>query len=112
MRYWAREELEQEYPYGSVVKHVDGEVIVLDFDEWDEWIGKQVGERKFVSEDDMSDEINRNIRNSLLSESDWTQTLDDPTGNKEAWATYRQALRDLPSHPDWPNVELPTPPEN
>jgi hypothetical protein len=35
-------------------------------------------------------------RNSQLSASDWTQTLDAPV-DKAAWATYRQALRDLPA---------------
>ena len=34
-------------------------------------------------------------RNQLLSECDWTQLPDAPV-NKEAWATYRQALSDLP----------------
>lgn len=36
-------------------------------------------------------------RNRLLADSDWTQTVDNPTGNAEAWATYRQALRDFPT---------------
>ena len=35
-------------------------------------------------------------RNAALAASDWTQTLDAPV-NKAAWATYRQALRDLPA---------------
>ena len=39
----------------------------------------------------------REHRNRLLAQSDWTQTVDDPTGNREAWATYRQALRDFPA---------------
>jgi len=39
----------------------------------------------------------RHQRDRLLAESDWTQTHDDPTGNREAWATYRQALRDFPA---------------
>lgn len=34
-------------------------------------------------------------RNAQLAASDWTQTLDAPV-DKVAWATYRQALRDLP----------------
>jgi hypothetical protein len=34
-------------------------------------------------------------RNGLLSQSDWTQ-LDDSKENKEAWALYRQELRDIP----------------
>ena len=46
-------------------------------------------------------------RDQLLVNSDWTQVADAP-GDKAAWATYRQALRDLPasgSDPDaltWP----------
>ena len=42
-------------------------------------------------------------RNALLAESDWTQFADSPlTDKKKAeWATYRQALRDLPQqYPD------------
>lgn len=35
-------------------------------------------------------------RNALLAASDWTQTLDAPV-DRDAWATYRQALRDFPA---------------
>ncbi len=35
-------------------------------------------------------------RNAELSRTDWTMHTDAPT-DKEAWATYRQALRDLPA---------------
>jgi hypothetical protein len=38
----------------------------------------------------------RNWRNVELAKSDWTQ-LADSTANKSAWATYRQALRQLPN---------------
>lgn len=39
----------------------------------------------------------RRRRNKLLAESDWTQANDSPlTDNeKQSWATYRQALRDV-----------------
>lgn len=37
----------------------------------------------------------RSRRNNLLALSDYTQMADWP-GDKEAWATYRQELRDLP----------------
>jgi hypothetical protein len=37
----------------------------------------------------------RSRRNSFLSQSDWTQ-LDDSKESKEAWAIYRQELRDIP----------------
>ncbi len=35
-------------------------------------------------------------RNSKLAQCDWTQLPDAPV-DKAAWATYRQALRDLPA---------------
>jgi hypothetical protein len=35
-------------------------------------------------------------RDRLLAESDWTQVADSPV-DREAWATYRQALRDFPA---------------
>jgi hypothetical protein len=35
-------------------------------------------------------------RNAKLAQSDWTQLPDAPV-DKSAWATYRQALRDLPA---------------
>jgi hypothetical protein len=38
----------------------------------------------------------RNWRNSQLKASDWTQVLDAPI-DKDAWAEYRQQLRDLPA---------------
>lgn len=39
-------------------------------------------------------------RNSKLRDSDWTQMPDSPlTAEKKAeWATYRQALRDIPNN--------------
>ena len=35
-------------------------------------------------------------RNAKLAASDWTQVADSPA-DKAVWATYRQALRDLPA---------------
>ena len=47
-------------------------------------------------------------RDQLLSQSDWTQVADSPV-DKAAWATYRQALRDVPEQPGFPwNVVWPT----
>ncbi len=41
----------------------------------------------------------RSTRTARLSASDWTQVLDArlTTNEQEAWAQYRQALRDLPA---------------
>lgn len=38
----------------------------------------------------------RHIRNLLLKDSDWTQLPDAPC-DRDAWAAYRQALRDFPA---------------
>ena len=55
---------------------------------------------------------NRQKRNDLLAASDWTQANDSPLANdkKIEWATYRTALRDLPSNKSWPDVTFPTEP--
>jgi len=45
----------------------------------------------------------RNQRQPLLNSSDWTQTTDYNGSNKAAWATYRQALRDIPQNQTDPN---------
>ena len=37
----------------------------------------------------------RGLRDSLLAQSDWTQ-LQDSTENKQAWASYRNLLRNIP----------------
>lgn len=46
-------------------------------------------------------------RNNALAACDWTQLADAPV-DQEAWAAYRQALRDLPSTAGWPwDVTMP-----
>ena len=37
----------------------------------------------------------REERNAKLAETDWTQSRDVTLSNDSAWATYRQALRDI-----------------
>jgi hypothetical protein len=46
---------------------------------------------------------NRLFRNRLLGDCDWTQLPDVPSETSEQWISYRQALRDLPAQPGWPN---------
>ena len=53
----------------------------------------------------------RNWRSQELAASDWTQVADS-TADKAAWATYRQALRDLPSqNADPKKIVFPSRPE-
>ena len=50
-------------------------------------------------------------RAQLLVASDWTQLPDVPLETKEAWAVYRQALRDITEQPGYPlDVVWPSPP--
>lgn len=43
----------------------------------------------------------RDERNTKLKDSDWTQVADAPV-DKAAWATYRQALRDITTQEGFP----------
>ena len=45
----------------------------------------------------------RTQRNNLLSQSDWTQVADAPV-DQTAWATYRQALRDITDQEGFPET--------
>ena len=52
----------------------------------------------------------RDSRNTKLTESDWTQVADAPV-DKAAWATYRQALRDITAQAGFPwTIDWPTQP--
>jgi hypothetical protein len=54
----------------------------------------------------------RTSRGDKLKDSDWTQGKDIPDNVSSAWATYRQALRDVPSQTGFPwSVQWPTQPE-
>ena len=46
---------------------------------------------------------NRSTRDAKLAETDWTG-MSDVTMSSDI-TTYRQALRDLPTHSNWPNLE-------
>jgi len=49
----------------------------------------------------------RNLRNSLLAQTDWRVMPDSPVSDakKAEWISYRQALRDLPAN--CPDVSYP-----
>jgi len=46
----------------------------------------------------------RTERNAKLAKSDWTQVADAPV-DQAAWAAYRQALRDITTHTNFPNLQ-------
>ncbi len=68
----------------------------------------------FGNDAEVTDEIFlarlRHWRDTELVRTDWTQVADAPV-DQAAWATYRQALRDLPSSNTDPRaIELPVAP--
>lgn len=65
---------------------------------------------KAVEKAENTDDIklkNLTRRHSLLKASDWTQLPDSPLSSdkKTEYQTYRQALRDITTHSNWPNLE-------
>ena len=53
----------------------------------------------------------RDDRNRRLAQCDWTQGKDIPDSVSQPWATYRQALRDVPAQAGFPwDVQWPTQP--
>lgn len=53
-----------------------------------------------IPDEEMAAKV-RKERNAKLAASDWTQLADSPA-DKAAWATYRQALRDITAQPGFP----------
>ena len=54
-------------------------------------------------EEDVS-RFTREERNQLLLDSDWTQLSDVNQRTRYAYVGYRQALRDLTDHENWPQL--------
>ena len=62
--------------------------------------------------DEEGAKVVRAERNRRLSETDWTQGKDIPDSISTVWATYRQALRDVPAQAGFPwDINWPQQPE-
>lgn len=64
----------------------------------------EVTTTKTITNDTINTIISENVRkqrNALLAECDWTQAADSVV-DKRAWATYRQALRDISTQKGFP----------
>lgn len=104
-----------EYSFRNGVKQVNGKwftsyVIGPIFtDNENETAEEQEAEYKARIDEQSATNV-RNTRNQLLKDSDWTQITDVPV-DQAAWATYRQALRDVTIQEAFPyNIEWPTQP--
>jgi len=77
--------------------------------------GKPVLAVRVVPDDAYLAAVVRAERNSLLYASDWIVLPDAPMNEKTRieWITYRQALRDVPAQPTFPQkIDWPTPPKS
>jgi hypothetical protein len=77
------------------------------------WIATDASAEEIAERTEMQANNVRSARDAKLTRSDWTQGKDIEDVISTAWATYRQALRDVPSQegfpwnviwPDQPNV--------
>jgi len=66
------------------------------------WTVEDKTAEEIAEYDALMSEENRDKRNQLLGETDYL-ALSDNTLSEEM-ATYRQALRDITAHADWPNL--------
>jgi hypothetical protein len=74
---------------GAASHAENGEVVPVDFPEYQEWLSSSNNISNWA--------IVRSRRDQLLKDSDWAIMSDaTPKPSKEAWLSYRQALRDLP----------------
>ena len=70
---------------------------------------EQEAEYKAMKDAEQAQSV-RNSRTQMLKDSDWTQ-IADSTADKQAWAAYRQALRDITSQAGFPwTIDWPTQP--
>lgn len=75
------------------------------------WSVRDMTAEEVASRNDAQAAAVRADRNAKLSASDWTQVADAPV-DKAAWATYRQALRDISGQTGFPwTITWPTQPE-
>lgn len=53
------------------------------------------------------EKMNRSRRAEALQECDWTQANDSPLSieDQQKYRVYRQALRDLTKHENWPQIQ-------
>ena len=58
-----------------------------------------------TAKDNATAEKAREERNRRLTETDWMANSD--VTMTDAWKTYRQALRDITKHSNWPNLKVP-----
>jgi hypothetical protein len=78
----------------------------------EKWVATDVSAEEIERRTETQADNVRADRNRKIWRSDWTQGKDIADDVSTAWATYRQALRDVPAQAGFPwNVVWPTQPE-
>ena len=98
---------------GSITALVDGVEMFIPADagnrHYREMVEQGIAIAPYVEPAPTAEEV-RAQRDKLLADTDWTQVADAPV-DQAAWATYRQALRDIPQQAGFPeNVTWPEEP--
>jgi nitrogen fixation protein len=89
---------------------IEGKTINVLYTEEEELLRNSEEQEYAASANDRAAAKIRTERDAKLTESDWTQVADAPV-DQAAWATYRQALRDIPDQAGFPNnINWPTEP--
>ena len=98
-----RSELTTTQKYGDPVFTIKGSIVERYY-----LVVEKTDEEIQADAQNKAEEV-RTERNQKLAESDWTQLPDAPV-DQQAWAAYRQLLRDLSTVDGFPYIDLPTPP--
>ena len=94
-----------QYSQAAGVEQIDGKwytkyVLGPIFTDGETTAAEQEAAYKAIKDAEQASAV-RKTRGEKLAECDWTQVADAPV-NKEAWATYRQALRDITTQTGFP----------
>lgn len=92
-------EAEEGVEVGQPCKAVDGVAVAKTEEE--------VAADAAALEADLASQTNRSIRNRLLADTDWMviKALEEGVQVDAAVAAYRQALRDITAHTEWPHID-------
>jgi hypothetical protein len=105
-QYSMRQGVEQQSDGNWYTKYVLGPIFT---DTAEATAAEQEAAYKAMKDAEQAERV-RADRNSKLADCDWTQLADSPV-DKAAWATYRQALRDVPTQAGFPwAINWPTQP--
>jgi len=94
-----------ERPTVDYTKNISEGTPVLVGSTWTQvWNVSEASPEEITERTNRQSEAVRQDRNQKLARSDWTQVDDTPLTNdqKIAWATYRQQLRDITDHQNFP----------